>query len=57
MLRAVSLTRGLAEVDTVDASDFLDDGSKLQLSITIDRKDGSAVFDFNGTSSEIYGNW
>ncbi|KAJ2910464.1 hypothetical protein GGI21_000853 [Coemansia aciculifera] len=36
-------------------SDSMDDGSKIVLSVTID-SDGSAVFDFSGTSPEVYGN-
>ncbi|KAJ2508386.1 hypothetical protein IWW47_000637 [Coemansia sp. RSA 2052] len=36
-------------------SDSMDDGSKIALSVTID-EDGGAVFDFNGTSPEVYGN-
>ncbi|KAI9502871.1 Hydantoinase/oxoprolinase-domain-containing protein [Coemansia spiralis] len=35
--------------------DFMDDGSRISLSIDID-EDGSAVFDFAGTSPEVYGN-
>jgi N-methylhydantoinase B/oxoprolinase/acetone carboxylase alpha subunit len=27
----------------------MDDGTKIQLHLTIDRKERSAVFDFNGT--------
>ncbi|KAJ2017030.1 hypothetical protein GGI14_003250 [Coemansia sp. S680] len=36
-------------------SDSMDDGSKIVLSVTIDEY-GSAVFDFSGTSPEVYGN-
>jgi len=28
----------------------------MQLSVTIDRRDGSAVFDFEGTGPQVYGN-
>ncbi len=56
MLKELSLREGLAEVDTVEASDFLDDGSELFLRLTIDRRDGSAIFDFTGTGSELWGN-
>jgi len=56
MLKELSLREGLAEVDTVEASDFLDDGSELFLRLTIDRRDGSAVFDFTGTGPELWGN-
>ena len=56
MLRAFSLREGMAELDSVHAEDFLDDGTKICLRITIDRAQGSAVFDFAGTGPEIYGN-
>ena len=36
------------------AEDYLDDGSTIRLKITI--KDGSATFDFTGTSNQVYGN-
>ncbi|KAJ2150741.1 hypothetical protein J3F82_003788 [Coemansia sp. RSA 637] len=35
--------------------DFMDDGSKISLHVDIS-EDGSALFDFTGTSPEIYGN-
>ncbi|CAO3568473.1 unnamed protein product [Mortierella alpina] len=38
------------------ATDFMDDGSKIHLRVEINPKDGSAVFDFEGTSEEVYGN-
>jgi 5-oxoprolinase (ATP-hydrolysing) len=41
---------------TVYSDDFMDDGSKICLNITIDRKDRSAIFDFAGTSPQVYGN-
>lgn len=56
MLRELSLSRGLKEVDTVKAVDRMDDGSAIRLALTIDRRDGSAVFDFTGTDPEMYGN-
>lgn len=56
MLRDISSKRGLAEVDTLVAEDFLDDGSRIKLSLTIDRAAGSAIFDFAGTSPEVYSN-
>lgn len=34
----------------------MDDGSVIKLALTIDRTDGSAVFDFSGTDPEMYGN-
>ncbi len=56
MLKALSKREGLAEVDTVEANDFLDDGSEIVLRLTIDRRDGSAIFDFSGTGPELWGN-
>ncbi|KAF9028395.1 hypothetical protein BGZ52_011210 [Haplosporangium bisporale] len=38
------------------ATDYMDDGSRINLHIEIDPKDGSAIFDFEGTSEEVYGN-
>ncbi len=55
-LRAMSADKGLAEIGTVEAVDHLDDGSPIVLRLTIDRRDGSAVFDFTGTGHEIWGN-
>ena len=56
MLRDISTKRGLREVDTLEAEDFMDDGSRIHLSLTIDRTKGSAIFDFTGTSPEVYSN-
>ncbi|KAG9295775.1 hypothetical protein G9A89_009003 [Geosiphon pyriformis] len=38
------------------AVDYMDDGSPIQLEISIDGKNGTAVFDFHGTGPEVYGN-
>ena len=56
MLSDLSRELGLAEVDTLRARDFMDDGSEIRLALTIDRRDGSAIFDFAGTTAEVYGN-
>jgi 5-oxoprolinase (ATP-hydrolysing) len=55
-LRELSLSKGMAEVDTVRAVDYLDDGSPIALALTINRRCGSATFDFSGTGPEIWGN-
>merc|ERR1712023_510555 len=34
----------------------MDDGTPISLKITINRRNGSAVFDFQGTGPELYGN-
>lgn len=39
------------------AVDYMDDGSPIRLCITIDDETGSALFDFTGTSPQVYGNW
>ncbi|AGF77469.1 N-methylhydantoinase B/acetone carboxylase, alpha subunit [Desulfocapsa sulfexigens DSM 10523] len=52
----VSRNQGLAERDTITATEYLDDGSPIQLTLTIDRSDGSAIFDFTGTGTELRGN-
>ena len=56
MLKDFSQSRSLPEIGSVSAEDFLDDGTPICLKITINRKDGSAVFDFDGTGHEIFGN-
>ncbi|XP_068721717.1 5-oxoprolinase-like isoform X2 [Montipora capricornis] len=38
------------------SEDFMDDGSRIKLTIFIDEEEGSAVFDFTGTGPEMYGN-
>jgi 5-oxoprolinase (ATP-hydrolysing) len=55
-LKELSRAKGMQVKDTVCAVDHLDDGSPIVLSLTIDRSDGSAVFDFEGTGPEIWGN-
>ncbi|XP_078443289.1 oxoprolinase 1 [Wolffia australiana] len=37
--------------------DFMDDGAAIRLTLTVDEVNGSAVFDFAGTTEEVYGNW
>ena len=36
--------------------DYMDDGTPIQVKITINSVDGSAVFDFKGTGAQVYGN-
>uniref|UniRef100_A0AAV1UZB3 5-oxoprolinase n=1 Tax=Peronospora matthiolae TaxID=2874970 RepID=A0AAV1UZB3_9STRA len=56
MLHEFSLQKNLPEVGVVYAEDFMDDGTKIALTISIDRRSNSAVFDFSGTGPEVYGN-
>lgn len=39
----------------LEAVEHMDDGTPIQLKITINGKDGSAEFDFTGTGPEVYG--
>jgi 5-oxoprolinase (ATP-hydrolysing) len=43
------------EGQDLKAVDFMDDGSPIQLKITIDAEKGEAIFDFDGTGPEVYG--
>lgn len=40
----------------LSATDYMDDGTPISLKITIDKETGNAVFDFEGTGPEVYGN-
>lgn len=55
-LRELSRNRGLESDHTVRATEYLDDGSPIVLTLTINRETGDAVFDFTGTGEEIWGN-
>ncbi len=57
MLKQLSKDLGLQPVDQVLAEDFMDDGSAICLKLTLDRTDGSAVFDFTESGEEVWGNW
>ncbi|KAL2786774.1 Hydantoinase B/oxoprolinase-domain-containing protein [Aspergillus keveii] len=41
----------------VSAVDYMDDGTPIQLQVSINQENGSATFDFTGTGPEVYGNW
>jgi 5-oxoprolinase (ATP-hydrolysing) len=56
MLSEISIKQQMKEVDDLYYEDFMDDGSKVALKLTIDRKERKAVFDFEGTGPEILGN-
>ncbi|KAK4056324.1 hypothetical protein OIO90_002768 [Microbotryomycetes sp. JL221] len=53
LLRQVAEQQGRTELHAID---HLDDGTPIELKVTIDERQGSAVFDFNGTGPEIFGN-
>lgn len=39
------------------AIDYMDDGSPIQLKISVNGESGEAVFDFDGTGPEVYGKY
>ncbi|KAJ1704338.1 hypothetical protein LUZ63_004117 [Rhynchospora breviuscula] len=41
----------------IQEQDHMDDGSVIQLKLTLDLEKGEAGFDFTGSGSEVYGNW
>jgi 5-oxoprolinase (ATP-hydrolysing) len=41
----------------LEAIDYMDDGTPICLKITIDKMNGTAIFDFTGTGDEVLGNW
>ena len=45
------------ELTTIEEEDYMDDRSVIHLKLSIDSNKGEAVFDFVGTSAEVYGNW
>ena len=40
----------------IRAQDYMDDGTPICLTLTIDRKAGSGIFDFAGTGLQVWGN-
>ncbi|SCV72651.1 BQ2448_4188 [Microbotryum intermedium] len=52
LLRRVAKRMGKTELNAID---YLDDGTPIQLRVKIDEEKGSAVFDFAGTGPEIFG--
>uniref|UniRef100_A0A673B8F0 5-oxoprolinase, ATP-hydrolysing n=1 Tax=Sphaeramia orbicularis TaxID=375764 RepID=A0A673B8F0_9TELE len=40
----------------VESEDFMDDGTPIKLRVQINEAEGSAVFDFTGTGTEVWGN-
>ncbi|KAJ2977933.1 hypothetical protein NUW58_g7658 [Xylaria curta] len=44
------------EGQDLSSVDYMDDGTPIRLCVTIDPEQGEAVFDFEGTGPEVYGN-
>jgi 5-oxoprolinase (ATP-hydrolysing) len=56
MLVSISEQNKLKPIDSLYAEDFMDDGSRIVLKLTINRNNRSAIFDFTGTEYEVRGN-
>lgn len=61
MLKSVAARVSAKHVDRdsliIEEEDYMDDGSMIHLKLSINLEKGEAVFDFSGTSPEVYGNW
>ncbi|CAG9859662.1 unnamed protein product [Phyllotreta striolata] len=57
MLKAVAgeARRRIGE-SVLMAEDFMDDGSRIRLAVTLDEENGSAYCDFTGSGPEVWGN-
>ncbi|XP_024864412.1 5-oxoprolinase [Kryptolebias marmoratus] len=58
MLKAFAQRRRQQQAGSleVESEDFLDDGTPIRLRVQINEEVGSAVFDFTGTGTEVWGN-
>ena len=56
MLKELSVKNQMDVIDSVFAVDYMDDGTPIKLKLTIDREEGTAEFDFEGTGPEVFGN-
>lgn len=57
MLKEIaSDTRRRTGSTVLHARELMDDGSPIELTVTINENSGTAVFDFTGTGYEVYGN-
>lgn len=52
MLRTIHKLKGGKPLEAID---YMDDGTPIQLKVTIDGVTGGAIFDFEGTGPEAYG--
>jgi 5-oxoprolinase (ATP-hydrolysing) len=57
LARRFGTVPGDSDKVVLSAEDKMDDGSVVRLTLTLDRKEGGAVFDFTGTGDEVVGNW
>lgn len=52
MLKSISRMSGSKALEAVD---YMDDGTPIQLKVNINELTGDATFDFEGTGPEAYG--
>ena len=53
MLYDISLHNKMKEIDFVQETECMDDGTPIKLKLTINRKERSACFDFEGTGIQV----
>jgi len=56
MLVELSLRNGMSEIETVRECEYMDDGTAINLALTINRKTRSAHLDFEGTGYQTLSN-
>ena len=54
MLRAFAKEQELGDKGSVTATDHMDDGTPIALTVTVDAKQGAAEFDFEGTGPQVF---
>lgn len=52
----ISIANNMNPVDTIKAEDYMDDGTLISLSLTIDRINRTADFDFSESGFEVLAN-
>eukprot|EP00177_Eucheuma_denticulatum_P007592 GFKZ01013813.1.p1 GENE.GFKZ01013813.1~~GFKZ01013813.1.p1 ORF type:complete len:1296 (+),score=166.32 GFKZ01013813.1:184-4071(+) len=56
MLRQITKLHNVATSETLKFSDHMDDGTEIKVSVNIDAKSGTALFDFSESGPEVAGN-
>lgn len=56
VLRDIARQRDVAHGQTLSFVDYMDDGTEINLALEINKRDGSAVFDFRKSGQQVEGN-
>jgi 5-oxoprolinase (ATP-hydrolysing) len=56
LVQRLCTARGVDQMLSLHALDHMDDGSPIEVTITLDRAHGNIAFDFTGTGPEVWGN-